>query len=112
VGFTLEEDFDAYFYCHSNKRNAINTLAFELDYERPLFNYEMCWIMEAINGTSILTLLYTNLYKMNFFAVDFRYRVVHHLIISKLNRLFQIEFILDSYACGVGKGTHGSFITP
>ena len=32
VGFTLEEDFDAYFYCHSNKRNAINALAFELDY--------------------------------------------------------------------------------
>ena len=66
VGFTLEEDFDAYFYCHSNKRNAINTLAFELDYERPFFNYEMCWIMEAINETSLLTLLYTNLYKMNF----------------------------------------------
>jgi hypothetical protein len=47
-----------------------------------------------------------------FFAADFRYRVVHHLIISKLNPLFQIEFILDSYACGAGNGTHGSFITP
>ena len=66
VGFTLEEDFDAYFYCHSNKRNAINALAFELDYEILLFNYEMCWIMEAINGTSLLTLLYTSLHKMNF----------------------------------------------
>jgi hypothetical protein len=56
VGFTLEEDFDAYFYCHSNKRNAINALAFELDYERPLFNYEMWCIMEAINRASLLLL--------------------------------------------------------
>ena len=67
VGFTLEEDFDAYFYCRCNKRNAINALAFELDYERPLFDYEMCCIMEAINRASPLLLLYTSLYTMNFF---------------------------------------------
>ena len=45
-------------------------------------------------------------------AADIRYRVVHHLIISKQNPLFQKEFIQDGYACGVGNGTHGSFITP
>ena len=35
-GFTLEEVFDAYFSCRSNKRNTINALAFELDYESKL----------------------------------------------------------------------------
>jgi RNA-directed DNA polymerase len=40
------------------------------------------------------------------FAADFRDRVVHHLIINKLNPLFEKEFIKDSYACRVGKGTH------
>jgi len=32
--------------------------------------------------------------------------VVHHLIIGKLNHLFEKQFIHDSYSCRVGKGTH------
>ena len=40
------------------------------------------------------------------FAADFRDRVVHHLIIRKLNPLFEKQFIYDSYACREGKGTH------
>jgi RNA-directed DNA polymerase len=35
-GFTLEAVFEAYFSCRSNKRNTINALAFELDYENNL----------------------------------------------------------------------------
>jgi len=31
---------------------------------------------------------------------------VHHLIINKLNHLFEKKFIYDSYSCRVGKGTH------
>ena len=31
---------------------------------------------------------------------------MHHLIINKLNPPFEKEFIQDSYACRVGKGTH------
>jgi RNA-directed DNA polymerase len=32
--------------------------------------------------------------------------VVHHLIINKLNPLFEKAFIYDSYACRKGRGTH------
>ncbi len=32
--------------------------------------------------------------------------MVHHLIINKLNPLFEKAFIVDSYACRAGKGTH------
>jgi RNA-directed DNA polymerase len=32
------------------------------------------------------------------FAARFRDRVVHHLLINKLNPLFEREFIYDSYA--------------
>ncbi len=35
-GFSLEAIFEAYFSCRSNKRNTINALAFELDYESNL----------------------------------------------------------------------------
>ena len=44
--------------------------------------------------------------KREIFAADFRDRVVHHLIINKLNPLFEKIFIHDSYACRKGKGTH------
>lgn len=43
--------------------------------------------------------------KREIFAADFRDRVVHHLIVSKLNPLFEKAFIYDSYACRIGKGT-------
>ena len=44
--------------------------------------------------------------KREIFAADFRDRIVHHWLINKLNPLFEKEFIYDSYACRVGKGTH------
>ena len=40
------------------------------------------------------------------FAASFRDRIVHHLVIGKLNSLFEKQFIFDSYSCRKGKGTH------
>ena len=39
------------------------------------------------------------------FAADFRDRVVHHLLVSQLEKLYEPRFIHDSYACRRGKGT-------
>ena len=39
------------------------------------------------------------------FAADFRDRVVRHLIMSRLEPLFEREFIRDNYNCRVKKGT-------
>ena len=105
-GFTLEEVFEAYFSCRSNKRNTINALAFELDYESNLIQ-----LWNELNdgsyqpGKSIAFIVHKPVQR-EIFAADFRDRVVHHLIINKLNPLFEKEFIQDSYACRVGKGTH------
>lgn len=105
-GFSLEAIFEAYFSCRSNKRNTINALAFELDYESNLIQL---W-NELNNGSyqpgkSIAFIVHKPVQR-EIFAADFRDRVVHHLIINKLNPLFEKEFIQDSYACRVGKGTH------
>jgi RNA-directed DNA polymerase len=43
----LEELFEAYFACRSNKRNTINAIAFEVDYESNLV--QLC--EEINNGT-------------------------------------------------------------
>jgi len=103
---TLDALFDAYFSCRQNKRNTINALRFEAEYEQNLIT-----LCDEINqgtyqpGKSIAFVIDKPV-KREIFAADFRDRVVHHLIISKLNPLFEKEFIYDSYACRVGKGTH------
>jgi RNA-directed DNA polymerase len=108
--FTLEEVFEAYFSCRSNKRNTINALAFELDYESNLIQ-----LWNELNdgsyqpGKSIAFIVHKPVQR-EIFAADFKDRVVHHLIINKLNPLFEKEFIQDSYACRVGKGTHYGII--
>lgn len=102
----LEELFTAYFECRKNKRNTTNALAFEIDYENSLV--QLC--EEINNGTyqigRSIAFIVDKPVKREIFAADFRDRVVHHLIIGKLNHLFEKQFIHDSYSCRGGKGTH------
>jgi len=102
----LEELFQAYFDCRKNKRNTANALAFEIDYEHNVV--QLC--EEINNGTyeigRSIAFIVDKPVKREIFAADFRDRVVHHLVIGKLNHLFEKQFIFDSYSCRVGKGTH------
>lgn len=90
----------------TNKRNTMNALAFELDYEQELVN-----LWKEINSGSYfpgrsIAFIVDQPVKREIFAADFRDRIVHHLIIKKLNPLFERTFIYDSYACRKGRGTH------
>jgi len=102
----LGELFEAYFNCRSNKRNTANAIVFEVDYESNLI--ALC--EELNNGTyqigRSIAFIVNKPVKREIFAADFRDRVLHHYIINKLNPLFEKEFIHDSYACRIGKGTH------
>ena len=102
----LEELFEAYFNCRSNKRNTANAIAFEIDYEQNLV--QLC--QEINNGTyqigRSIAFIVDKPVKREIFAADFRDRVVYHFLIGKLNHLFEKQFINDSYSCRVGKGTH------
>lgn len=101
----LIELFEAYAACRKNKRSTMNAIAFEVDYERELLN-----LWEDIHsgryqlGRSIAFVVNKPV-KREIFAADFRDRVVHHLVINKLNPLFERIFIKDSYACRKDKGT-------
>jgi retron-type reverse transcriptase len=102
----LADLFEAYASCRTNKRNTMNALSFELDYEQ-----ELVGLWEEINtGTYLpgrsIAFIVDNPVKREIFAADFRDRVVHHLLINKLNPLFERTFIYDNYACRKGRGTH------
>ena len=104
--FQLAELFEAYQSCRRTKRNTLNALAFELDYESNLVT-----LCAALNNGSYkpgksIAFIVDKPVKREIFAADFRDRVVHHLLVNKLNPLFEKSFINDSYACRLGKGTH------
>jgi hypothetical protein len=103
--FLIEELFEAYEECRKNKRTTTSALDFEIDYEPALL--KLC---HEINTGSyqpdrMTTFILNEPVKREVFAADFRDRIVHHLVIKKLNPLFEKIFIYDSYACRTGKGT-------
>lgn len=85
----VEELFQAYRDCRQNKRNTANALAFEIDYENNLIK-----LGEEINngtyrpGKSIAFIVNKPVMR-EIFAADFKDRVVHHLLINKLNPLLK-----------------------
>jgi len=93
AGIELHELFEAYFACRKNKRNTANAIAFEVDYESKLV--QLC--KELNEGTyeisrSIAFMIQDPVHR-EIFAADFKDRIVHHLIIGKLNPLFEKQFI-------------------
>ncbi|WP_252579070.1 reverse transcriptase/maturase family protein [Legionella lytica] len=105
-GASLESLFQAYFDCRKNKRNTMNALRFETDYESNLIA-----LYDELNsntwhpGRSIAFVIDKPV-KREIFAADFRDRVVHHWLINQLNPLFEKAFIYDSYASRKGRGAH------
>lgn len=96
---------EAYLECRRNKRNSMAALAFEIDLENNLVElYE-----DIINGnykiSPSIAFVVERPVRREVFAADFRDRIVHHLLMQLLMPHLEREFIYDSYACRVGKGT-------
>jgi RNA-directed DNA polymerase len=102
----LQDLFLAYYDTRKNKRNTINALKFEIDYEKNLFQLHC----DIISGNykiqpSICFVNFTPVQR-EIFAADFRDRVVHHLVYNYIATIFEKTFIHDSYSCRIGRGTH------
>ncbi len=97
--------FQAYYDARKNKRNTINALAFELDYETNIVKlYEDIKNGKYELSRSICFISFRPIQR-EIFAADFRDRIVHHLIYNYTFPYFERFFINDSYSCRIGKGT-------
>jgi len=101
----LYDLFQAYYDARKNKRFAINSLAFEIDYEKNILDlYQEIKERKYKIKPSICFVIFKPVQR-EIFAADFRDRIVHHLIYNYINQFCERIFINDSYSCRVGKGT-------
>ncbi len=106
LDLSLENLYRQYLACRRNKRNTLNALRFEAEQEKNLIA-----LREALLDRSYWprrsVCFFTGRPKLReIIAADFRDRVVHHLLVDYLERIWEPVFIHDSYACRRGKGVH------
>ena len=103
----LEEKsvYNAYVDCRRRKRGTAN----EQEFEKRVSSNLVSLTKELQNGTykpgKSICFVVKNPKPREVFAADFRDRIVHHLIVRRLEPYWERVFIYDSYACRKGKGT-------
>lgn len=101
-----EDLFTAYYDARKHKRNTINALAYEHDFESKLFELRDIILAREYEPLPSICFIVDKPVKREIFAADFRDRVIHHLIYNYVSPIFESTFINDSYSCRVGKGIH------
>jgi RNA-directed DNA polymerase len=102
----LTDLFQSYFDARKNKRNTINALHFEKNFESRLFSLFNEIIAKEYTPKSSICFIVNSPVKREIFAADFRDRVIHHFLYNYISPIFEKLFINDSYSCRIGKGTH------
>ena len=83
-------------------------MQFEINLEENLIQlYSQLITQEWRLGKSTCFIV-TKPVRREIFAAPFRDRIVHHILILRLNSTFEKYFIHDSYACRKQKGTHAA----
>lgn len=104
--FSLENVYQQYLVCRKNKRNTANALRFEARQELNLLALCDALVDRSYESGHSVCFFVKRPKLREVFAADFRDRVVHHVLISHLEAIWEPIFIHDSYACRKGKGVH------
>ena len=97
----------AYLDCRHTKRKTINALKFEMNLEHNLSEL----LLELQNRTYTpgrsICFVVTKPKPREIFAAEFCDRVVHHVLINQVQKIWERQIFLDdSYACRPNKGNH------
>jgi len=98
--------FGAYYNARQNKRNTINQLKFELNFEHEIFKLHNEIETRVYKPLREIAFIVNKPVKREIFAADFRDRVVHHLLSQYLSPIIEKRLIYDCYSCRKGKGTN------
>jgi len=100
--------YRAYLDCRKRKRGTINALKFEADLLENLFVLAYELQKGTYRPSRSVCFVTTKPKNREIFAADFRDRVVHHLLVRELEKIWERKFIYDSYASRSGKGSHAA----
>lgn len=106
LDLSLENLYRQYYRCRRNKRNTVNALRIEAEQEKNLIALREALLDRTYRPGRSVCFFATRPKLREIFAADFRDRVVHHLLVDYLERIWEPVFIHDSYACRKGKGVH------
>lgn len=104
--YDFENLFNAYKKAISCKRYRPDVMAYTDQLEENLIELqnEFIWKTYSVGRYNIFYVYEPK--KRMIMSLQFKDRVAQHAIYSILNPYFEKQFISDSYACRVGKGTH------
>jgi hypothetical protein len=92
--FSFKNIYKAYKDCIKNKRNTLNALNFEANLIENLCNLEQELKSKSYKiGKSICFLAHSPKLR-EVFTADFKDRVVHHILINKIEPFYEKKFIL------------------
>ena len=106
--FSLANIHRQYIACRRNKRNTVNALRLEARQELNLLELRDALAERAYEPGRFVCFFVERLKLREIFAADLRDRVVHHVLVSYLEKTWERVFIHDSYACRKGKGVHAA----
>jgi retron-type reverse transcriptase len=104
--FSFQNIYKNYLKCRKNKRNTINALKFEINCEEYLLDLKQELDTGTYYPSRSVCFMVTKPKLREIFAADFKDRIVHHLLVDFLEKIWEPKFIWDSYACRKNKGTH------
>lgn len=108
--FSYESIHRNYLKCRSNKRNSPNALKFEIKAEENILKLEQQLNNKTYHPSRCILFTAQKPKVREIFASPFHDRVVHHILIEQLAKIWEPMFIHDSYSCRNGKGTHKAVV--
>lgn len=106
--FSLANIQRQYVECRRHKRNTANALRFEAAQEMNLLALRDALADRSYEPNRSVCFFIQRPKLREIFAADFRDRIVHHVLVNHLERIWEPVFIHDSYACRKGKGVHAA----
>jgi RNA-directed DNA polymerase len=104
--FTFTNLYHAYRSCLKGKVNKLSAIKFEKQLETNLLNMSKQLKSRTYIPWPFSCFAVTDPKLREVWAADFRDRILHHLLISRIEPRWEKIFISDSYACRTSKGAH------
>ncbi len=104
--FSFENILKCYYECRKRKRYTINAIKFEINFEEKLLKLQKELKEHTYKPGRSICFVVTKPKAREIFAADFKDRIIHHILVGYLEKIWEPKFINQSYSCRKEKGAH------